>query len=253
MELIKRTERIQRRASKFILDLPFICDVSYSKRLELLDLIPFCYWHEFLDLVFSFKCVNGIININGNVLPSIQIRQRATRSADPNCLKFTTPKCRTATFQRSFISRCARVWNVLPKELTTKNINLGRFKSDLYEYYKSALNIYDTVCLVTSPVICLVQIRVVINSNVCPCVRLVKLHCRLISTQENFLQERTALEPILRKVFLGANWPFYITKDLMKNVSCSFCKGCCNWRKAVAYTLPLIDSLHILVFVFVQI
>jgi hypothetical protein len=70
-----------------------------------LDLIPLCYWHEFLDLVFYFECVNGIININGNILPSIQIRQRATRSADPDCLKFTTPKCRIATFQRSFISR----------------------------------------------------------------------------------------------------------------------------------------------------
>jgi folylpolyglutamate synthase/dihydropteroate synthase len=83
------------------------------------------------------------------------------------------------------------------------------------------------VCLVTSPVICRVQIRVVINSNVCPCVGLVKLHCRLISTPENFPQERTALElttlalcnfhsvTILRRVFLGAYWPFYITKDLM--------------------------------------
>jgi hypothetical protein len=77
------------------------------------------------------------------------------------------------------------------------------------------------------PVICLVQIRVVINSNVCPCVGLVKLPCRLISTQENFPQERTALElttlvlynfpsvTILRRDFLGVNWPFYITKDLM--------------------------------------
>ena len=143
MELIKRTERIQRRASKFILNLPFICDVSYSKRLEMLNLIPLCYWHEFLDLVFYFKCVHGIININGNILPSNQIRQRATRLANPNCLKFTTPKCRTTTFQRSFISRSARVWNVLPKELTSMNISLSRFKNDLYEYYKSALNIYD--------------------------------------------------------------------------------------------------------------
>ena len=52
VELIKCTEKIKRRASKFILDLPFICDVSCSKRLELLDLVPLCYWHEFLDLVF---------------------------------------------------------------------------------------------------------------------------------------------------------------------------------------------------------
>ena len=42
VELIKRVERIQRRASKFILDLPFICDVGYSVRLEQLDLIPLC-------------------------------------------------------------------------------------------------------------------------------------------------------------------------------------------------------------------
>jgi hypothetical protein len=67
------------------------------------------------------------------------------------------------------------------------------------------------------------------DPNVCPCVGFVKLHCRLISTQENFPQERTALPlelttlvlcnfpsvTILRRDFLGANWPFYITKDLM--------------------------------------
>ena len=116
---------------------------SVEKRAWERGCIPLCYWHKFLDLVFYFKRVNGIIDINGNILPSIQIRQRTMRSADPDCLKFTILKCRTATFQKSFISRCARVWNVLPKELTTKNISLGRFKSDLYEYYKSALNIYD--------------------------------------------------------------------------------------------------------------
>ena len=64
VELIKRMERIQRRASKFILDLPFICDLSYCKRLQLLDLIPLCYWHEFLDLIFYFKCITGIITVN---------------------------------------------------------------------------------------------------------------------------------------------------------------------------------------------
>ena len=31
--------------------------------------------------------------------------------------------------------------------------------------------------------------------------------------------------------FPGCKLAFYITKDLMKNVSCSFCQGCCNWRK----------------------
>ena len=57
--------------------------------------------------------------------------------------KFITPKCRTATFQKSFMSRCARVWNVLPKELTAKNIGIACFKSGLYKYYVSALKMYD--------------------------------------------------------------------------------------------------------------
>ena len=126
VELIKRLERIQGRASKFILDLPFICNVSYCKRLQLLDLIPLCYWHEFLDLIFYFKRITRIITVNDNILPSIQSKERATRSTDTDCLKFITPKCKTATYQKSFMFRCARVWNILPKEVTKKNISIGR-------------------------------------------------------------------------------------------------------------------------------
>ena len=143
VELIKRVERIQRRASKFILDLPFICDVGYSVRLEHLHPIPLCYWHEFLDLVFYLKCINGIINIHDDVLPPVLNEDRATRPTNPDCLTFITPKCRTATFQKSFMSRCARVWNVLPNELTAKNISIACFKSRLYKYYESALKIYN--------------------------------------------------------------------------------------------------------------
>ena len=100
VELMKRMERIQRRTTKVIFDLlfiGFICDVSYSVRLEQLDLIPLCSWHEFLDLVFYLKCINGIINIHNEVLPSVLNKARATRSTNPDCLKFITPKCRTTT------------------------------------------------------------------------------------------------------------------------------------------------------------
>jgi hypothetical protein len=40
IDLIKRTERIQRRASKYILNLPFFCDISYNHRLSTLNLLP---------------------------------------------------------------------------------------------------------------------------------------------------------------------------------------------------------------------
>ena len=38
-ELIRKTERIQRRATKYILNLPFFCEESYKDRLIKLDLL----------------------------------------------------------------------------------------------------------------------------------------------------------------------------------------------------------------------
>ena len=126
--------------------------------------------------------------IHDDVLSPVLNEDRATRSANPDGLTFITPKCRTATFQKSFMSSCARVRNVLPKELTAKNIGIACFKSRLYKYYESALKIYDVknprtwkcICLsslscIICPVICLVQIHVGINSNVCRCCCVVML------------------------------------------------------------------------------
>ena len=52
IELIVKLERIQRRATKFILKLPYSSNISYTSRLETLNLIPICYWHELLDLTY---------------------------------------------------------------------------------------------------------------------------------------------------------------------------------------------------------
>ena len=140
---IKRIERVQRRATKFILDLPFFCDISYNQRLEMLNLLPVCYWHEYLDMVFFFKCVRGMVNINVKVLAELQSRERTTRSTDTKCLTFTTRQCKTSTSQKSFVTRSTRVWNILPKKLTENNTTFSSFKNGLYEYYKAALSNYD--------------------------------------------------------------------------------------------------------------
>ena len=52
IELIVKLERIQRRATKFILKLPYSSNISYKSRLQTLNLIPICYWHELLDRTF---------------------------------------------------------------------------------------------------------------------------------------------------------------------------------------------------------
>ena len=58
IELIVKLELIQRRATNFILKLPelaYSSNVSYKSRLQTLNLIPICYWHELLDLTFFFQ------------------------------------------------------------------------------------------------------------------------------------------------------------------------------------------------------
>ena len=69
VELIRRTERIQRRATKFILDLPFLCSETYKDRLVATNLLPICYWHEFMDLTLFFKATTGMISISPHVIP----------------------------------------------------------------------------------------------------------------------------------------------------------------------------------------
>ena len=47
-------ERVQRRATKYILSLSYRTDISYKERLRLTELIRLCYWHEYLDLVYTY-------------------------------------------------------------------------------------------------------------------------------------------------------------------------------------------------------
>jgi hypothetical protein len=138
-ELIRKIERVQRRATKYILNLPFRCSESYKDRLVKLNLLPLTYWHEYLDLVFFFKAITGIITVNTGVLPAVRLT-RVTRNNNSNVTQFITRKCKTTTFQRSFFNRATRLWNILANDLQlTLSLPLSTFKSILMEYYKNAL------------------------------------------------------------------------------------------------------------------
>ena len=58
VELIEDIEKVQRRATKYIPNLRFVTNVSYTARLLQLDLLPVSYWHEYLDLIFLYKIIN---------------------------------------------------------------------------------------------------------------------------------------------------------------------------------------------------
>ena len=114
-------ERVQRRASKYILAPGGVCfaDLSYRDRLIILDLIPVSYWFEYLDLVFFYKCRNGLFNFNIFKYVTPYSKSRVTRNSfitidyKPNLSK---------TFRDSYFNRIIPLWNSLPlntKESTT--------------------------------------------------------------------------------------------------------------------------------------
>ena len=96
IELMKSIERVQRRATKYILMLPFQTEWSYQDRLIQCNLLPISYWHEMMGLAFLYKATNGLIDIDRSILPTIRRSARVTRSCHAsNPTICTTKRCRT--------------------------------------------------------------------------------------------------------------------------------------------------------------
>jgi hypothetical protein len=132
--------RVQRRASEYILDLPFLCESSYTQRLIDLVFLPLSYWHEYLDMLFFYKANCGIMCLSDAVLPKPNENSRITRSVDPNSINFQVRKCKTSTYQQTYTIRSTRTWNILPGSITDKSNSLITFKNLLIKYYYTALD-----------------------------------------------------------------------------------------------------------------
>ena len=141
VELVKRVERVQRRATKYILNVPFICDTEYRDRLLATSLLSLSYWHEFLDVVFFYKANHDIFNIDKKILPfpQPQLGQRQTKSFNPNSHKYKIPTYKTSTYEKSYRIRTSRIWNTLPNHITSKDRTFSEFKNLLFKYYILAL------------------------------------------------------------------------------------------------------------------
>ena len=61
----------------------------------------------------------------------------------------------TATYQKSYIVRCIRVWNVVADELNLRMNARNDFKQAMVKYYKTALSNYDRENARTFKSVCL--------------------------------------------------------------------------------------------------
>ena len=123
--LILDLEKVQRRATRFILSLSFQSNTSYKDRLLLTGLLPLCYWHESLDLVYIFKALksndpNIVVKRNGRVAR----HDNSTKSILTN-----VSRVNTLTFQNSYFNRAPRSYNCLPSYIRDADITIGQFKS----------------------------------------------------------------------------------------------------------------------------
>ena len=134
---------MQRRATKLILKLPFRCNVTYKTPLQLTNLLPISYWHEFLDIVFFYKAVNNLVFIDSEALPATRQSTRCTTLLSSSAVTYIPKRSRTVTYQRSFFIRSCHTWNVLPAELRTSHISLASFKCSLLQYHNKALDLYS--------------------------------------------------------------------------------------------------------------
>ena len=64
---------------------------------------------------------------------------RHTRSSNNPNTKYVVPKSKTTTYQRSFLVRVTRTWNILADEFEICMDNLNSFKSVINKYYYTSL------------------------------------------------------------------------------------------------------------------
>jgi hypothetical protein len=152
-------EKVQRRATKYILALPFKSDITYKSRLVTLKMLPLSYWHEYLDVLFLFKSTQGFTLTDLDIIPEQANKVNLTMSlwtVSDSLITYHVPKTKTLCQQNSYVVRVARIWNTHPEELREPDISFTSFKNMLLNYYMRATGtIFDldkpqswkTVCL----------------------------------------------------------------------------------------------------------
>ena len=131
---IKALERVQRRATKFILK----CDLTYPERLAKLGLLPLEFRREVLDLCFFFKCLNeGHIDFDVLSYVSFKSYKYDMRISEAILAK---GRFRTDVFKFSFFNHIVNLWNGLPVAIRTID-QVSLFSKKVNKFYISKFNL----------------------------------------------------------------------------------------------------------------
>ena len=132
-EKIKALERVQRRATKFILK----CDLTYPERLAKLGLLPLEFRREVLDLCLFFKCLKGHIDFDVLSYVSFKSYKYDMRNSEAILAKC---RFRTDVFKFSFFIRIVNLWNGLPVAIRTID-RVSLFNKKVNQFYINKFNL----------------------------------------------------------------------------------------------------------------
>ena len=135
--LLDKLERLQRRAVKWILfeEHTHYTHRSYILKCKNLKIMPLSDRFDFLDLVFFFKIIKGMIPVE---LPSYIIpyqgssRLRRTHLDHLSYVSTVTPRTEMGPLAKSFFYRTFTMWNHVPLEIRQIE-SLSDFKVKLTE------------------------------------------------------------------------------------------------------------------------
>lgn len=138
---ISMLERIQRRASKFILN-DFTSD--YKTRLVNLNLLPLMYWLELQDLLFLIKSMKEPSE-NFNIFQYVKFGTSTTRASSSHHLVHQYH--RTSHSSHFYFSRIVRLWNSLQPLDISVSLHLikSNIKSCLWNHFITNFN-SNNVC-----------------------------------------------------------------------------------------------------------
>ena len=119
-------ENVQRRATKLLRS---ISQLSYSERLKFLGLPTLQYRRLRYDMVETYRILNGIDNVDKDMLPLNNNRTRGHSS------KIYKKHCRTNIRKYTFSQRIVDSWNNLPESVVSAD-SVNSFKSRLNKHWK---------------------------------------------------------------------------------------------------------------------
>ena len=122
---IERLSKLQKRAARIILKADF--DTPSSEMFNELGWSTIENRHNYNKAVLTYKALNDLTPeyISNLLKPTFETHNLKLRSATNGSL--SVPRSRTSLFDRSFSATAPRLWNSLPKEITTAS-SLENFK-----------------------------------------------------------------------------------------------------------------------------